>query len=85
MLLQLNGDGSGVFDNEVLRYTVKGNVLTVTIGVESTAYSFSLNGNQLTLAGGDLDGKVIFSRGWGLAPAPQQLIVHRHSVILRGN
>ncbi len=62
MVLKLNGDGSGVFDGDVLKYTVKGNVLTVIMGVESTAYSFSLNGNQLTLAGGDLDGKLIFSR-----------------------
>ncbi len=65
MVLQLNHDGSGAFDDKALQYTVNGNVLMVTIDLESIAYSFSVNGNQLILSGGDLNGRVIFSRAAG--------------------
>jgi len=60
MDLQLNKDGTGIFEGESLRYVVKGNLLIITIGEETTAYEFNQNGNRLALAGGDLDGLVTF-------------------------
>lgn len=62
MVLQLNADGSGIFDGELLRYSVSENVLAITMGAKSITYFFSLNEKQLTLSGGDFDGMVIFFR-----------------------
>lgn len=67
MELQLNKDGTGVFEGEELRYVVKGSVLIVTIGDESTTYEFKQSGNRLALTGGDLEGQVIFLRA---SPTP---------------
>lgn len=62
MDLELNKDGSGIFEGEALRYTVQGSVLRITSGGEITDYQFKVEGARLTLSGGDLDGLVVFQR-----------------------
>lgn len=62
MTLQLNQDGSGEFDGEVIRYIIQANKLAITVAGTETVYTFTLQGNSLTLSGGDLDGEVSFAR-----------------------
>lgn len=62
MTLVLHADGSGNFDGEALRYKVAAQILSVTIDGLTTDYSYLLNDNTLGLAGGDLDGLIVFAR-----------------------
>jgi hypothetical protein len=62
MTLMMNPDGTGEFDGEPIRYTVKGKSLSIIIGDSETIYEFTQQGNALTLSGGDLNGKVTFQR-----------------------
>ena len=70
MVLMLNPDGSGEFDGEPVKYTIAGNKLSVTQSGVVTNYSFNLQGNSLTLSGGDLEGSVIFSRNGAAVSQP---------------
>lgn len=63
MTLMLNADGSGEFDGEMIRFVTLGNTLSITQNGVTTKYSFNLQGNSLSLSGGDLEGTVNFSRG----------------------
>lgn len=67
--LVLQSDGSGSFNNEVLKYEVQGKFLAVVTGNETIVYAFQLEGNQLTISGGDLDGAMVFTRIQGNASA----------------
>jgi hypothetical protein len=67
-VLVLNADGTGTFDDEPIRYSVKGTTLSVNDSGEISDYSFALNGNSLRLSGGDLDAPMVFERQ-GAAPA----------------
>ena len=62
--LKLNADGSGEFDGESIRYTVKDNKFNLTIVAENQTivYNYTLQENSLTISGGDLDEPVKFSR-----------------------
>lgn len=62
MTLLLIPDGSGDFDGEPIKFSTKGKELSITVGTTSTIYLYALQGNSLTLSGGDLDGNVSFSR-----------------------
>jgi hypothetical protein len=62
VILQLEKDGSGTFEGASLRYATKGNSLLITIAEVTVDYTFNLTGNRLVLAGGDLDGQVVFLR-----------------------
>lgn len=74
MTLMLNTDGSGEFDGDMIRFVTLGNTLSITQNNVTTKYSFALQGNSLSLSGGDLEGTVNFSRGGqneiGSEPAP---------------
>jgi hypothetical protein len=63
MTLMLNADGSGEFDGEMITYTSQANKLSLTQDGQTTVYTYVLQGNGLTLSGGDLDGSVVFTRG----------------------
>lgn len=63
MTLMLNTDGSGEFDGDMIRFVTLGNTLSITQNNVTTKYSFALQGNSLSLSGGDLEGTVNFSRG----------------------
>lgn len=62
MTIILNPDGSGEFDGEVIRYTLQGNQLKMVVEGISSTYVYALNGNSLTLSGGDIDGSITFLR-----------------------
>jgi hypothetical protein len=62
MELILNQGGQGSFDGEKMSYSISGNELTTNWSGNSVKYTFVLNGNILTLSGGDLDGTISFSR-----------------------
>ncbi len=72
MTLMLNPDGSGEFDGESITYTTSANKLSITQVGQVTAYTFILQGNSLTLSGGDLDDKVTFTKA-GTEPAQPQV------------
>lgn len=64
MTLMLNTDGSGEFDGDAIKYTTQGDKLALTIVAQSqtTNYTYVLNGNTLTMSGGDLEKPVAFAR-----------------------
>jgi hypothetical protein len=69
MTLMLQPDGSGEFDGEPIKFSTQGTSLSITVGTTTTKYTYSHEGNLLTLSGGDLDGKVAFSRSGSETPA----------------
>lgn len=64
MTLMLNPDGTGEFDGDAIKYTANDGKFVMTVVAESqtTHYSYSLQGNTLTVSGGDLDAPVAFTR-----------------------
>lgn len=71
MTLMLNADGSGEFDGDAIKYTTQGSNLSITIVQQNqtNVYTYTLQGNSLTVSGGDLDQAVTFSRN-GSTPQP---------------
>jgi hypothetical protein len=63
MTLMLNADGSGEFDGEMIKYTTQANKLSLVQDSQTTVYTYVLQGNSLTLSGGDLDGNIVFTKG----------------------
>lgn len=72
MTLMLNADGSGEFDGETIKYASQGNKLSITQSGTTTAYTFALQANSLTLSGGDLDQAITFSRSGTQQPVEAQ-------------
>ncbi|MBY0434971.1 MAG: hypothetical protein K2U26_12750 [Cyclobacteriaceae bacterium] len=71
MTLLLNADGTGEFDGEAIQFSTTGKSLIITLGGATTNYTYALQGNSLTLSGGDLDGQVTFTQsGEGAASTP---------------
>ncbi len=62
MTLMLNTDGSGEFDGEMIKFTAQANKLSIVQAGATTIYTYTLNGNSLSLSGGDLEGTITFSR-----------------------
>ena len=62
MTLMLNPDGSGEFDGEMIKFTTQANKLSIVQAGVTTIYTYTLNGNSLSLSGGDLEGTIAFSR-----------------------
>lgn len=55
VVLVFNADGTGKLDNTRITYTMRGNTLRVEeAGGTVNQYTFALQGNRLTLSGGDL-------------------------------
>ncbi|MCE7863838.1 MAG: hypothetical protein DYG99_09885 [Bacteroidetes bacterium CHB5] len=90
MTLMLNADGSGEFDGEPIRYSSQATKLSIIQNGQTTVYTFSLQGNSLTLSGGDLDNSIVFTRnGTQNAPAtvqnqPQQYQQPQNNVAQNG-
>jgi hypothetical protein len=63
MKLSLQANGSGSFDGEKMTYSIAGSNLTIKESGITTTYKYQLNGNALTLSGGDLDAPITFSKG----------------------
>ena len=65
MILMLNADGTGEFDGDAIQYIAKEGKFTMTIiaDAQTLVYNYNLQGNSLTISGGDLEGPVTFTRG----------------------
>lgn len=63
MTLMLNADGSGEFDGEIIKYTNQANKLSLIQNGQTTVYTYVLQGNNLTLSGGDIEGNIVFAKG----------------------
>lgn len=63
LILQLNADGSGTFDEEKITYTNTVTTLAVKQDGKTTNYKYVLQNGQLTLSEGDLDAPITFSKG----------------------
>src|SRR5205807_277426 len=62
IVLTLSADGTGKLDEAKIKYTIKGNTLSVEEGGAVNHYTFTLKDNHLTLAGGDLTQPMTFER-----------------------
>lgn len=63
MTLMLNEDGRGEFDGEFMKYSVNAGKITMTAdNNETNVYNVSLQGDQMTFSGGDLDQPLVFTR-----------------------
>lgn len=60
--LILQTDGSGVLDGEALHYKVEGSLIIIATANETLAYTYQIQGNQLTVSGGDMDAPMVFLR-----------------------
>ena len=68
MTLMLNPDGNGEFDGEPIKFVTQSTKLSITVASTTTDYVYTLQGNSLTLSGGDLDGQVTFTRSGSPSP-----------------
>lgn len=63
MKLELKADGTGKLDDEPITYKVANGKITITESDNVTnVYSYNLNGNKLTVSGGDLNEAMIFTK-----------------------
>ncbi|HYN83755.1 MAG TPA: hypothetical protein VER32_00780 [Pyrinomonadaceae bacterium] len=62
IILRLNSDGTGDFDDEAFKYTVRGASIVVEDEDGVTTYNFTLRGDSLVVSGGDLPGALTFTR-----------------------
>lgn len=74
MTLMLQADGSGEFDGETIKQRIQGNQFLITQGGTTTAYQFVLNGNILTVSGGDLDAPIRFTRNGSVTAQSSQAV-----------
>ncbi len=69
LVLTLGSSGQGTLAGNPIRYQVDGNVLLIEEDGELSAYQFRLQGNRLTVSGGDLASSLVLVRGQPTAPA----------------
>lgn len=69
-LLVFKNDGSGMLNEEPMQYRVLENQLVVTTSAGTTTYLFKIEGNKLSVSGGDLDGILIFTRSQAKPASP---------------
>jgi hypothetical protein len=62
MRLVLNKSGEGKLDDEAIRFTISGNKLIIDVSGETLSYNYVLEGNTLTVSGGDLEHVIQFTR-----------------------
>jgi len=63
MTLYLNEDGTGEFDGELIKYSVKSNKFTMTTSAnETNIYTMVRTGDTMTFSGGDLQQPLSFSK-----------------------
>jgi hypothetical protein len=67
--MTLGADGSGVMDDEPMKWSAAGDTLTVVQDGETQRYTIRLDGNSLHASGGDLDEPITFTRKGAAAAA----------------
>src|SRR5690348_8844327 len=63
--ITLNADGTGKLDQEAIRYSIDGNTLNVVTGGDTVSYTFKIEGDTMTISGGDLERPTAFVRKGG--------------------
>jgi hypothetical protein len=75
-LIEVRADSSAQFGQEVARWRVVGDSLWLTIGDGVwMVYGMKLDGNRLTLSGGDLEKPAMLRRVGPAAPRDSQVVV----------
>jgi hypothetical protein len=69
LVVEFGGTGSGKVNGEPMRWQALGNLLFIDRGGNVITYQHQLQGDRLSVAGGDLDGVVVLTRGTGAADA----------------
>jgi hypothetical protein len=72
MTLLLNANGTGEFDGEEIKFSTQANKLAITQQNVTNNYTYVLQGNSLTLSGGDLDKAITFTRNGATSTQPSQ-------------
>ncbi|HYC87220.1 MAG TPA: hypothetical protein VEB86_18440 [Chryseosolibacter sp.] len=62
MVLILQENGTGEFDGDPINFRISGSRLTMVHQGASNTYDFQLEGNSLTISGGDFEAPIVFSR-----------------------
>lgn len=64
LTLYLNADGTGEFSGELIKYSVKGNKISITsmVSNETNVYTVAQQGNTMTFSGGDLQTPMVFTK-----------------------
>ena len=62
MVLKLNTNGTGEFDGEPITFKSENNQLSITEHGETNTYSYIIQGNSLTVSGGDLDNPITLTK-----------------------
>ena len=64
MILTLKSDSTGELDGEAIKFNVKGDKFMITIvdEGETHTYRYKLQGNSLTISGGDLEAPMTFTK-----------------------
>jgi hypothetical protein len=70
-VLELRGDGTGAFNGAALNWQVQLGMLFLESDGDVQAYTFSVDGNRMNVAGGDLAAPATLERGKAGAPAPR--------------
>ena len=74
--IMVRGDSSAQFGEQVARWRLVGDSLWITLGDGAwQVYGMRLDGNRLTLSGGDLDDPVVLRRTGAATPRPPGLVV----------
>lgn len=68
--LQLRGDGTGSYDGAALTWQMMAGMLLVESGGEVASYAVSVQGERMTVSGGDFSGPVNFQRGKAATAKP---------------
>ena len=60
--LYLNEDGTGEFNGELIRYSLKAGKFTMSNSTQTTIYNFKQEDDKITFSGGDLQAPMEFSK-----------------------
>ena len=71
LAVSFDGQGRGTVDGRPVRYETKGATLWIEDSGDVAIYQFQVSGNQLTVVGGDLPGRVTLQRGSAAARPTQ--------------
>lgn len=69
LIVEFGGTGAGKVNGNAMRWQVMGNALFVETNGQVITYQHQLQGDKLSVAGGDLDGVVVLTRGTAAADA----------------
>jgi hypothetical protein len=74
--IMVRSDSSAQFGEQVARWRLVGDSLWITLGDGAwQVYGMKLDGDRLTLSGGDLEAPVVLRRTGAAAPRPPGLVV----------